>query len=453
VTALSPSLSLAGAQSAPVAYAEVARQAQATLAEAAKPGAPGVAVLVAKGEAVLFKDAVGRAQMDLGTPLSTDQVFQIASVTKMFTAATVMTLVEAGKVSLDDRLATYLPAFPAGEEITIRQLLNHTAGVSDKIGAPIPGFSRRDLDTATLVPEIGKRPADFPAGSRWSYSNAGYILLGAVIEKVAGKPWHEVVDERVVAPLGLTHTLFGADAPLITGRVAGYRIDGTGAITNAPYLNLSAPAAAGGLVSSVGDLRLWLRALATGRIVTKSSFEAMAAPPDDLPGIVPAGRYGLGLYLWQVRGSVAIGHSGQIAGFASMAVHLPVEDVTVVVLANHEEFDAQTMGRRLAAIALGDPYPEIAPVTPPARELAALAGVYRYYGDREMALSVRDGTVYFQRGTGKPIPLQATAAGRLHFVPDDLSYFVPVRDGAGKVTRLDFFARGEEPPRAMPRVE
>lgn len=433
--------------------AAIAREVEAVLEQAATPDGPGVAMLVARGDTVLFRGARGRADIELGVPLSPDQVFRIASVTKMFTAATVMKLAGQGKLSLDDPLAKYFPAIPGAAQITLRQLLNHTAGISDKSVMPQPGVFRREVDTATHLAEIGKRQPDFPSGTRWAYSNAGYIVLGAVIEKVTGEAWHVTLQKQLLDPLGLQHTRYGDTAALIAGRVAGYTTDNPGhQVTNAAFISASVPAAAGALVSTLDDLRLWMRALASGRAVGRDGFQGMIAMTPDLPGASPAHRYGLGMYLWRVRGSAMIGHTGQIDGFASAVGYLPKEDLTVVVLANDDNFDARTMSRRLAAIALGKPYPNVAAVVPPDETLQALAGKYQYNETTLLTLSVKEHVLYFQRGERPPIRLLVTDDQRLHFIPDELSYFRPVRDASGKIVRLDYFEGGDDPPKAMPRM-
>jgi CubicO group peptidase (beta-lactamase class C family) len=442
-------LPLAAAEAAPTPVAEQARDA---LIRSVPVEGPGAVVLITRGETTIYSGAVGQADLELGVPLSPDQVFRIASVTKMFTAATVLKLAEQGKLSLDDKLSAYVADIPNGDQITIRQLLNHTAGVSDIVHTITPGFSRRDVDTATLLEDVKSRPPAFAPGARWSYSNAGFILLGAVIEKATGKRWYEAVQDEVVAPVGLKRTVFGAAAPLIPGRVAGYTTDSrTHAVRNANAISSTIPAAAGGLVSTADDLTAWMRALVGGRLLDKASLEVMRTPAPDLPGASPASRYGLGLYLWTVRGAPMIGHTGQIDGFASMVAYLPDQDVTIVVLANDDEFDAQTLGRRLAAIAVGQPYAVVTPVAPSAATQAALAGTYRFPDGTIETLSIKDGQLFAQRGSRNVIPLQMTVDGRLYFKPDELTYFAPVRDARGKITRLDYFPRGDGPPQAVMR--
>ncbi|NBB13853.1 serine hydrolase [Caulobacter sp. SLTY] len=434
------------------APADIPTQAQALLERSTTPEGTGAVMLIARGDQVVWQGARGQAQIELGVPMTPDKVMSVASVTKMLTAATVLKLRDDGKLSLDDPLAKYLPAFPGGEAITLRQLLHHSAGVSDRAVKPVPGLLRQEQDTATQVAQIAERPANFPPGTRFAYSNAGYILLGAVIEAVTGQPWHEAVKAQVITPLGLTHTLFGADAPLVPGRAAGYIRDPvTGVVRNGEYINLTGPAAAGGFLSTADDLRLWIRAVATGRLLKPESVREMFSAGPPLPGESPENRYGLGVYLWSVRGEPMIGHTGQINGFTAVVGYLPARDLTVVALFNDYSADARNQGRRLAAIALGQPYeePVAAPVS--AQALASLAGRYQD-GAGVRTLLVQDGALFVQRGERPPYPLTVTASGRLHFKPDELSYFLPVRGPSGAVTRLDYYPGGDGPPRPMPRL-
>ena len=411
-------------------------------------------MLIAIGTDVVFRRARGRAHIELGVPLSPDHVFEIASVTKMFTAATILKLAQAGKLSLDDSLASYLPDFPSASMITMRQLLSHTAGISDRAKDPQPGFGRRDLDLVTRLGEIQKRSLDFPPGTGWHYSNSGFLLLGAVIEKVTGEPWHVALQKMLLEPLRLERTQYGAHAPIIPGRAAGYTTDGqTRLVSNAEFISMTTPASAGALVSTVDDLLVWIRALATGRVISPKNFQDMITPTTNLPGASTAYGYGYGTYIWRVRGATMIGHTGQIDGFASAVGYLPERDITVIVLANDDNFDARTMGRRLAAMALGEPYAGVVAVPASDEELRALEGTYRVNENTLRTLSVRNGQLYSQRGSGNVIPLQMTASKQLHFVPDELSYFMPVKDAGGKVTRLDYFENGEGPPIPLPRIQ
>jgi CubicO group peptidase (beta-lactamase class C family) len=432
--------------------AMVARQAQAALECATTSHGPGAVVLIAHGDKIIYRDARGSAQMELGVPLKADQTFRIASVTKMFTAAMVLKLAQLGKLSLDDTLATYVPGIANGQAITLRQLLNHTAGVSDIVDDPQPGFFARKVDTATLIAEIKKRAPAFSPGARFSYSNAGYILLGAVIEKVTGEPWQDAVRTNLIEPQGLKNTGYGDNARIIPGRVAGYTTDNADHhVENASYINASVPAAAGALVSTADDLLHWMRALAQGRVIGRDGFQQMITVPASVAG-ASAHPYGFGMYVWQVRGNKMVGHTGQIDGFASALAYLPGQDITVVVLANDDNFDARTMARRMAAIALGQPYATPVAIVPTDEQLRALVGIYRVDDATTETLSVKDGQLRSQRSKHHEVPLMLTPDQRLYFVPDELSYFTPVRDASGKVVRLDYFEGGDGPALSMPRV-
>ena len=424
-------------------------QVQGVLDGAVSASGPGAVFLVVKGDQTLFEGARGRANLELDVPLTAAHVFRIASVTKIFVAASILKLAETGALSLDDTIAARLPEIRDGRGMTIRQVLQHTAGVSDT--APFrPPASPQAYDRAARLADIGRRPGDFPPGSNWRYSNAGYIVLGGLIERVTGEPWHVTIEKQFLVPLGLQHTRYAEQAPLVPGRASGYTTDrGAGAVRNVAFISPTVPDAAGALVSTAKDLARWMRALARGRAITPGGFQQMITPAAETSG---PSRYGLGVYVWQVRGETMIGHTGQIPGFASVAGYLPSHDLTVVALSNDDSFDARIVGRRLAAIALGKPYPAVRPVAPVRDALHALAGRYRIDDATVRTLSVRDGRLYAQRGNGATIPLQMTAEGRFHFDPDELSYFEPVRAASGEVVRLDYYADGEGPAQALPRV-
>ena len=181
--------------------AEIAAYGERLLAEAVPDAdGPAVAVLIARRDTVLFQGARGRASIELGVAATPETVFRIASVTKQFSAAALLALIDDGRATLDDPLSKYLPDFPNAASITLAQLLNHTSGVRSY--TDIPGYMdtriRADLDTAGLIAVFRDEPVDFKPGERWAYNNSGYILVGAVIEKIAGKPWHVVLQERVL---------------------------------------------------------------------------------------------------------------------------------------------------------------------------------------------------------------------------------------------------------------
>jgi len=413
---------------------------------------PGVVVLVRQGNRTLYRGAQGKADIELDVPLEPNNIFRIGSVTKIFTAALVVKMAQAGQLSLDDSLQKYLPKFPNAEHITLRELLNHTSGVADLTKNPTPGLMRSEATTATLVADIASRQPDFPPGSRWSYSNSGYILLAAVIERITGAPWHEALEKNVLIPLELHHTTRDDDTKIVHSRALGYSTtDAPYLVSRAAFISMSVPSAAGALLSNADDLATSIQRLGHGAIVGPRGFAAMSTPVRGIPGITSATSYGLGLYLWTVRGQQLVGHTGQIDGFASAVAYLPKQDITLVVLANDDNFDAKTMVKRLAALALGNPYPEVVGVTVPEATASALAGDYEAGDHKKISIVIKDGALYYSRVGHSMILLQMTANGDLHFVPDDLSYLRPKASSDGGMV-LEDVDDGEHVERTFRKV-
>jgi CubicO group peptidase (beta-lactamase class C family) len=236
-------------------------------------------VLVAKDGAVIVDKAYGMANVEWDVPNTTATKFRLGSITKQFTAAAILLLEERGKLKADDRVKSYLPDSPmAWDRITIFNLLTHTAG--------IPNFtSWADYNTIKLsarsadaaVTSFRDRPLDFGPGEQMSYSNSGYLVLGAIIEKVSGQTYEKFVTDNLFVPAGMTDSGYDSNAAIIKRRASGYLPTPPG-FTNAGYLHMSIPHAAGALYSTTGDLLKWEQALFAGRIVSKASLDRMITP-------------------------------------------------------------------------------------------------------------------------------------------------------------------------------
>lgn len=424
------------------AAATITREADAALAAAIDPKGSGATVLIARGDTILYRRARGMAEVEPGVPMTPDQVFRIASITKTFTAALFVQMAARGEVVLDAPVARYLPDAALDPRITLRQLLSHTAGVSERDVTPQPPFGMAEVAVEEQIKRIAARPLAFEPGTAQRYSNSGYILLAAVIEKVTGQQWDEAMRTRLFVPIGLADTAYDRPGAMVPGRVGGYTRD-RDLLRNAGPINMSIPKTAGSLRSTATDLLHWMRALSQGRVVGTGGFAEMARPA--LAGVGVQERYGLGLYRWQIRGQDAIGHTGQIDGAASALFYLPSEDATVVVLANNDAFDAQSLARRLAAIVIGKPYPLPHPTAASPATLAVLAGTYGSDPATSRTIAVTEGKLTIARPGRSAIPATLDADGAIRFIPDELSYFAPARDAAGKVVGLDYFARGEGP--------
>ena len=347
-------------------------------------------------------------------------------------------------MSLDDPLSKYLPDYPNGAKISIRQLLNHTSGVKSYTGIPgvMAGPIRMDLSTAQLIDTFKAQPVDFAPGAAWAYNNSGYVLVGAVIEAASGQPWHQYLQQALFQPLGLTHTRWGDDHALIPGQVQGYTLrDGHPAPAN--YASMSQPHAAGALVSTVDDLLRWNRALHEGKVLRADTYARMIAPE----GAAQKERYGYGIGHATMRGGDLLSHSGGIFGSLSYLLYLPGSDVTVAIVQNSDSVapgrrNPGVLARKIAAYAIGQPYPEPSATPPSVDRLKPLEGVYRSDAKTARAMRVVDGRLVSQRIGGQRVPL--TAIGPDEFLYEDgLSRLRFERDAKGAVTGTRFYAEGE----------
>ncbi len=330
---------LSGVMLAVAACSHAARQVDAALlgsvdalaAEALEAGPlAGVSVAVVRdGETVVSK-GYGLADIGRGVRSTPETIYPIGSLTKQFTAAAILQLVEAGRLSLDDDLGELLPNFPTqGHHVTVRHLLNHTSGIANHTdlagGRGEPGTTRQ-----AVVDLIAAHRFDFAPGERFSYSNSGFLLLGLVIEKVTGSTYASYLDEHVFERAGLRHTSYCPDKPG-PGQARGYDI-ANGALVDAQPIEMAVPFAAGGLCSTVGDLLAWSQALRSGRVVSDGSYRLMTTPTEMADGTTEL--YGFGLVLHPLQGHAAVFHDGAINGFMSRLTFFPDDQVTVVLLAN-----------------------------------------------------------------------------------------------------------------------
>ncbi|HUA81684.1 MAG TPA: serine hydrolase [Dyella sp.] len=402
------------------------------------PNGPGVSIVVSKDGKVVYRSSRGMASVELRVPSANGDAYRIGSITKTATAATILLLSRQGKLSLSDRLSKFLSDFPHASDITIAELLNHTAGISDNWNAD-PNLA---LNTKTLVDLIAKQPLDFTPGSEWRYSNSGYMLLGAVIEKITGRRWDEVERELVFAPLGMNRTAYYPDDAVVSGLVQGYSVDDRDQLAKPPFVSISGPMSAGALTSTADDLDRLIEGLATDRVFPLSLFDTMTIPARLSDG--SSAPYGYGVMLDHVRGVPAFAHNGGIEGFASQYLYLPRQKVTVVVLANSDSRNPnpRAIARQLAALAIGDPYRHFEDATLDPRALNALVGSYEIQGDSRHAISLDSGRLYIQRASGPKQQLMPAQGDILYYAHDGTDYFHVVKSKDGRVIALDFYPDG-----------
>jgi CubicO group peptidase (beta-lactamase class C family) len=368
----------------------------------------GLSLAVVKGRDTLVMKGYGSANVELDVPATERTVHRIGSVAKQFTSAAVMQLVEQGKLRLDDTLGALLPQVPAHwRPITLRQLMNHTSGIPSYTDFPrLRAYFATGLPRDSMIARLRGDSLMFAPGTGFYYNNTAYYLLGMIIEKVAGRPYAEHLRERVLAPLGLASTTYCATGPILKGRASGYAV-ANGALVNADYIDMDIPYAAGALCSTVGDLVAWTQALASGRVVSPASYQAMTTPVA-LKSVRPM-TYGFGLGRDTLGGRRVVQHGGGIPGFSAHLTHMPDDSLVVAVLANSASTPSSELAVNIARVVIGLPLQRgpapLADLPTTAAERSALVGRYRVAqpdGTREDAEVLEENGQLMLRLGGRP---------------------------------------------------
>ena len=425
---------------------DLSRQIETFLAGVYSDDQPGAAVIALRDGAVIYRGATGMANLELGVPLEPEMVFRLGSVTKQFTAAAILLLEEDGQLKVTDSITDYLPDYPTnGHTITIEHLLTHTSGIYSY--TDMPGYMattvRQDMTVHELVEQFKDQPMGSSPGERWSCSNSGYILLGAILEKVAGMSYAEFLQKRIFNPLDLKQTYYGGPQ-IIPNRVTGYDTDANG-LRNAFPLSMTQPYAAGSILSTVDDLAHWNAALFGGDLLSPASLEKMTTAFTLNDG--SSANYGYGLATTQLRGSAALTHGGGIFGFRTLTIHIPDHDVYVAVLSNNSghQPDAGYVGLKVAAMVLGKPFADFKPIQVDAGLLERLTGTYLISKGNARVVTVDDGRLFTQR-TGSD-RLEATPHSKTgFFYRDTLTHLEFVLDDQGKPVRMLMYHNGGDEP-------
>jgi CubicO group peptidase (beta-lactamase class C family) len=304
--------------------------------------APGAAVLVAHKGIVILRKGYGLANLEHRISASPQTVFRLASVSKVFTAAAVLILTEKGRIGLDDPASKYITDYPWKKGVpAIRDLLGHTSGIHDYLDRPDSmRWARGEYTVKELVDSFKDRDADFAPGERMVYSNSNYILLGAILEKVVGRPLSTAVQDLVLGPLELKHTLYDEELTIIPGRAAGYEafrnaddsLDWT-RFRNVRYYTMSSLYASGGYLSTVDDLYASYRGLADGKLLSRDMFSRSLEPVRIAGGKTAAGSVG-GWQIDRLDGRAVYMKGGALPGVCTWMLFLPGEDLCVILLSN-----------------------------------------------------------------------------------------------------------------------
>jgi CubicO group peptidase (beta-lactamase class C family) len=399
------------------------------------------AVLVARGDKVVFSKGYGFASVELQVPNSPTTTFRIASVTKQFTAAAVLLLADRKQLSLDDPITKHFPKVPAEwAKVTVRQLLDHTSGIPSYTDfVDLRSFALTSQSPQTIMALSAEKPMGFAPGEKFSYNNTAYVMAGWLIERVSGKSYADFIEQDLLAPIGIKNTGYAFHDKVIAQRAQGYSEDG-GKVVNAQFLDMSVPYSAGSMYATTHDLHRWNRQLYGGTLLSKESLTAM----------IDGGkhRYGLGIGVRKGRYGMEYSHTGGMPGVRTILSYEPESALSIVVLGNLDTAPIEDTAALISeyvrnrAQKLAHHVVLAKPNASPTPESAnAISGRYGVVSDKggepglEIQVRVLDGAVYFTPMGGGPLRLHETSP--LQFIHlGTMDAFTFKRDNTGKVASI-----------------
>jgi CubicO group peptidase (beta-lactamase class C family) len=396
-------------------------------------------VLVARGGDVILSKGFGSANLEWDIPNTPATKFRLGSITKQFTAASILLLEERGKLKLEDPVKKYVPEAPAAwDTITIYHLLTHSSGIPNFTSLPeYKSLKLEDTPVARTVARVRDKPLDFPPGDKMSYSNSGYLVLGDVIERVTGGSYEKFVIENIFTPLGMKDSGYDSNTAVITRRAAGYVPSPNGPV-NASFVHMSIPHAAGALYSTGEDLLRWEQGLFGGKVISTASLTKMTTPFKN--------DYALGVVVQSANGRKVVQHGGGIEGFNTYLAYYPDTTVTVAVLGNVNGQAPNQIATKLADLAHG----RAVQLTSERREIPVpVATLSKYVGTYELAPGVQ----MMIRLAGDHLTTQLVGQPQITIFPEsETKFFLKAvdaqleffTDAARKVTHAVMYQNGGE---------
>ncbi len=422
---------------------------------------PSITVAIDQGGESLYTASMGSANLEHDIPAQPTSAYAIGSITKSFTALTILVLVAEGKLSLEQPLSAYLPDYAGpAQSVPIRRLLDHSSGIPNYTSLPglNPKLRRTVYSREQMVAFFEKLPLEFEPGDKFSYSNSGYYLLVLIIEAQTGLDYYDALDLIIFQPLGLEHTYNGNDSEIIPERVAGYGLGPLGFVNAPPWSNL-VPFSAGSLISTAADLIRYRRGVFTSDVYPDSVKKHLGQTYPLNDGTI--GTYTIGgLLRSEIDGHAKYAHSGDIWGYAADHAWYPDDDITIVILTNHqaEAPSVVSLEQKIARVMFGLPQPDISDLTLKQDELDRLQGDFLLhpflFGPPRYGFVGEQGKLYLRFGGidagGPKLPLLAQGDGRFVMAFDDewvfqfsreqnraQSFAAQTRDGNFYAARID----------------
>ena len=410
-------LTAANALQQPKDFSEIEKVAAEELHQTNTPGA---AIAVIRGDRVVFAKGAGISNIETGTPVTPDMLFRLGSTTKMFTAAALVTLAEAGRVRLDQPIGNFVSGLhPKIAALTAHELLTHTSGMLDEA----PMYGSQDDDALAREVRSWKEDRFFTEpGDIYSYSNPGFWLAGFVVQEVSGKPYADAMVDRIFTPLGMTHTTLRPTMAMTYPLAQGHDFSpGKGPFIIRPHANNSASWPAGSIFSNVNDLSRFVIAFMNGgqlegkQVLPPAVIEKLSTPHVDTPD-APGSKYGYGLTIRDFRGVHMVQHGGSRAGYGSLIWMVPDQRFAVIILANRSGASLDKTAEKAMEMFLPlTPKPEPKPLVElpiSEAEKAEWVGTYQNLPTDKIEIFARDGKLFLRRGTSE-LPLRKTAENQV----------------------------------------
>ncbi|WP_397447556.1 serine hydrolase [Polaribacter sp. R77954] len=385
---------------------------------------PGISVLVAKDRKAIYSKAFGKSNLELNTPLETNSVFQIGSITKQFTAISILMLEEQGKLSVEDKIGKYIPEYAEiGKDITIHHLLNHTSGIKNRTPVGDKGFiSKTNMSPTELIAYFKDEPLEFKPGERFKYSNAGYILLGRIIEIVSGQPYSDFIEQNIFDKIGMKNSSCGDMKQVIPNLTKGYIIEQNDFVKS-DYINLSLAYSAGAILSTTEDLLKWQNALLSNTLLKASSIKQAMTPT-----LLNSGKrvpYGYGFRFSKLGNSPVIAHTGSTKGFTGIALFLPKEKLYITALTNCNCKNVNNVAKQVAELFVNLPdnkitevennQPERKSIDVPSEILSDYTGTYEVKPNVNLTIGLDNTNQLYLLAPGQTKKVELFAETQNHF--------------------------------------
>lgn len=399
-------------------------------------------VLVARDAQVLFSKGYGSANLEWNVPNAPNTKFRLGSVTKQFTAASILLLEERGKLSVSDPVKKYLLDAPAAwDKITIFHLLTHTSGIPNFTS--FPDYAKLEPFATTaeqVVARFRDKPLDFQPGEKWSYSNSGYVLLTYLIEKITGGSYKTFVQENIFTPLGMKDSGYDSNSAVIPHRASGYTLVNN-QLENAGFVHMSVPQGAGALYSTTEDLLKWEQGLFGGKVLRAASLQKMTTPFKD--------DYAFGLEVKTAGGHKLIDHGGGIQGFNTELAYYPDDKLTVVALGNVNGAAPGEIAAKLAALSHGETVSlpgERKEITLDSKALSHNVGAYQMASGANMLITLENNQLSAKLANQPAFPIFPETQTMFFLKVVDAQIEFTKNDDQGRPTELILHQNGRDMP-------